>query len=187
MTRSKQLRIFTRLLALTVAVSPSTGQSEKTTGAVIPFNTFLANVAHSHYRDYANAPATKVENEQAFEEMRHHILKLYEGKKAVSSYIEDGQCWDCIPIDPHAATPPPAPAAPPPAPPTPQLPPAPPALRTPSRGAQHQPKRHLLPAGDHVQPASQGPCRCREGTFPMMRVTLERLTQFRSLRSFFSK
>jgi hypothetical protein len=74
----------------------STGASTPTPESLVPFTTFLQRVPHARYSDYSGLPTTKVQNEQEFEAMRSYILKIYNGKRADSSYLMNGQTFDCI-------------------------------------------------------------------------------------------
>ena len=82
------------------------GSSNPTPGSPVPFTTFLQRVAQAHYSDYAGLPTTKVQNEQEFEAMRAYILMQYNGKMADSSYLMNGQTFDCIISNSHPGNPP---------------------------------------------------------------------------------
>ncbi|HZU02964.1 MAG TPA: hypothetical protein VFA10_25070 [Ktedonobacteraceae bacterium] len=70
---------------------PSPPNSTNSPGSPVPFDTFLQQVAQAKYSDYAQLPTTKVQNAQAFEEMRTYTLNLYAGKQAISTYTINGQ------------------------------------------------------------------------------------------------
>ena len=48
------------------------------TAVLVPFNTFLQGVRSARYEDYAGRSGAKVRDQAAFEEMRAHVLKMYD-------------------------------------------------------------------------------------------------------------
>ena len=80
------------------ACGSSAGGSNATSSShsVISFPQFLQSVAGAHYSDYAHLSITKVQNEEAFEEMRVYILHLYSGVRVLSTYVFDGNAFDCV-------------------------------------------------------------------------------------------
>lgn len=148
-------------------------------GSSADFTTFLQQVARARYTDYSMLPSTKVQNEQEFETMRSHILTLYAGKQIVSSFREpNGLYWDCAVVAPSHANPPPF---------------------SPQSWGNGQTKND--PFINKAEPVTTGPegtdhevlnnrpinsAGCQEGTYPWMRVTLERLVQFPTLQEFLS-
>ena len=138
--------------------SSTTGSSGSTNGTVVPFSTFIQNVSQAQYSDYAPRSTTKVQNEQAFEEMRTHILKLYDGVKVGSTYMANGQTFDCIVPTGVAKSGPPQ------------------NVSAPSTSGTQQGQ-----AGTSTQSS------CKNGTIPMQRVTLEQLVQFPTLQAFLAK
>ena len=78
--------------------SSTTGSSSSTNNSPVPFNTFLQSVSQAQYSDYTQLSTTKVQNKQAFEEMRTHILNLYNGVKVNSTYMVNGQVFDCVAV-----------------------------------------------------------------------------------------
>ena len=61
----------------------------------------LQGEAHA---DYAIMPASRVAHEDAFAEMKNHIVSLYEGVEAQHSFVdESGSIFDCIPVEQQPA------------------------------------------------------------------------------------
>jgi hypothetical protein len=121
------------------------------------------------------APDSKVDNEDAFDEMKQPILNLYRGVEAQHSFlVEDGQqVVDCIPIEQQ------------------------PAVR---RFGGPVLKPRPLPEGS---PSSDGPLpgqldpqtkdrfanamACPDGTIPMRRITLDEMSRFQNVRALLQK
>ena len=61
----------------------------------IPFKIFIKQVKSAKYEDFRY---TKVESEAAFEQMRSHILEMYEGVTDATSFVQDKEYADCIKI-----------------------------------------------------------------------------------------
>lgn len=66
--------------------------------APIPFDKFIKSVAQARYSNYRSLPGAKVESEAEFEKMKKHILHFYDyyGRKAYSTFMSDGRCFDCL-------------------------------------------------------------------------------------------
>lgn len=138
----------------------STGGSNTTSSSstLVPFDTFLQNVSHAQYSDYSSLPTAKVQDEQAFNQMRDYILKLYTGRQVANSYIVNGRSFDCLvntSVSKQAN--PPAPSG--------------------SQGSANNSGQANTSTSSH----------CKTGTIPMERVTLERLVQFPTLQAFLGK
>jgi hypothetical protein len=158
------------------AISQSTvaHASSGTSGTFISFSTFLKSVSTARYDTYA--AYGQVRNEQSFAEMRSYVLGTYAGVQTVSSYVLDGEYFDCITVDSqpsvrhlhlkHLATPP--------------------QVETNGTTANS--------ALNSASPLTQGlkdqfgnAISCPDGTIPMQRITLERLSKFPSLQAFLAK
>jgi hypothetical protein len=151
------------LVALGVASSSIWNASQqKGTQSIEALPTFLDKVAVARYGDFTGLPSTRVRSEQAFEEMRRHILDLYAGKRATSAYPMGNQVYDCIIMTPRHVTAP-----------TPVIPPA--AGSKPWTGSPQQYE-------DTVGTSS-----CEPGSFPMRRVTLDQMVQFPTVHDFLGK
>ena len=144
---------------------------------------FVDSIESSKHAHYLARVESKVAHEDAFAEMKAHILKLYERTEAPHSFMDgSGAIFDCIPIEQQPAlkgSPGPVPTAP-------DLPP-----REVAGGPQDADERK-----DSLIPSPFGPDRtdwhgnamsCPPGTIPMRRVTLETLTRFETLKDFFRK
>ena len=77
-----------------------TSMVPKTPGTAdfVPFTTFLQGVRSARYEDSTGRDVVKVRDQAAFEEMRAHILKMYDGVQPVHTFVSDGALFDCIAI-----------------------------------------------------------------------------------------
>jgi hypothetical protein len=145
------------------------------------FKEFLDSVRAAKHETYAARPNARVAHEDAFAEMRDHILKLYEQVDVHHSFEDaNGSIFDCIPIEQQPSlrgT-------------TGSVPKAP-DLPRPERGTapKDERKAHLIasPMGHDRRDKHGNVMHCPEGTIPMRRITLEDLTRFETLQHFFQK
>ncbi len=145
------------------------------------FKAFIDSLKPAKHRDYSARAASKVAHEGAFEEMKAHILKLYDKTKAPHSFMdESGAIFDCIPIEQQPALKGSAGAVPK----APDLP-----QHKAASGPQARRKDSLIasPMGPDKKDRHGNVMHCPAGTIPMRRVTLEDLTRFPSLNDFFRK
>jgi hypothetical protein len=144
---------------------------------------FLRDVRTAEYGDYAAREDARVRDEQSFEEMRRHVLRMYEGAVEVHSFLLDGHVVDCITVETQ------------------------PSIRLLGLGSlvREPPRttRAVEGAGPAPVPGSRrnaesilrlgladslgNEIRCPEGTVPVTRITLETLVRYETLRHFFSK
>ena len=145
-------------------------------------NAYLNSLQSATHAAYAIRPESRIAHEDAFSEMKAHILKLYEGTEVPHSFMdESGVIFDCIPVEQQ------------------------PGLRG---SKESVPKAPDLPGHGEPRAADKSeredvliqsplsPTRkdhhgnvmhCPSGTIPMRRVTLEDLSRFPTLRDFFRK
>jgi len=166
-------------VGLAQAVAPAVG--------FLPLAEFLPGVAAARFESFARGPGARVLSAAAFEEMRRHVLSLYEGVAldGVHSFLLDGHHFDCLPIEQqpsvrglgltHVETAP--------------LPLS--AAAEPGGDASGEPAE---PPARATSPLTLGSrdgfgneIHCAAGTIPMRRVTLEEMTRFETLRQFFEK
>ena len=138
-------------------------------------------VQSATHGEYAAKAGSRVAHEDAFAEMKAHILSFYDKTEAVQSFMDEGGgIFDCIPIEQQPAlrgSPGPIPKAP-------DLP-----WHEEAGGAKDERKASLIesPLGPDRKDQHGNVMHCPPGTIPMRRVTLEQLTQFATLRDFFQK
>src|ERR1700731_4716986 len=67
----------------------------------VQFADFLHDIAAADLAGYSALPETRVRTSEAFEEMRRHLLSLYEAVTAegVHSFVLDAQTFDCLPVE----------------------------------------------------------------------------------------
>ena len=152
---------------------------------------FLDSLQSASHGEYAARAASRVAHEEAFNEMKAHILQLYDGVAAPHSFTdESGAIFDCIPVEQQPAlrdsgqrvlTAPDLPplAAEPDGP-----------VQTAATGGQPDQRNDSL-IGSPLRRGREdfygNAMQCPEGTIPMRRVTLETLTRFETLQDFFRK
>ena len=145
-------------------------------------NAFLDSLQSESHSEYAARAASRVAHEEAFSDMKAHILGLYEDVEAQHSFMdESGAIFDCIPIEQQPSlrgSEESVPTAP-------DLPPH--AAAT--GGEQDEQSEALVgsPLGPDRRDWHGNVMQCPEGTIPMRRVTLQQLTRFETLQDFFRK
>jgi Neprosin/Neprosin activation peptide len=148
---------------------------------IASLNSFIDSLDSSSHDEFAARADSRVAHEDAFNEMRDHILGLYRGVSAAHSFTDEhGSIFDCIPIEQQ------------------------PALRGSDGSIPELPDLPPLPTGgqedaervDQLADLLLSPDRtdwygnvmnCPEGTIPMRRVTLEDMTRFATVRDFMQK
>ncbi len=163
--------------------SPTAGPPTPTgTTSYMPFDKFLAGVEEASYETYSDQPDSRVVDAQSFEAMRAHILRMYDGAETRSSFVVEGQTFDCIIVDTQ------------------------PTVRllgldtvereAPTGSSATEPGGGEAPGeGTSLespltlgnQDAFGNDIACEEGAIPMARLTLETMTRFATLDDFFGK
>ena len=148
---------------------------------ILPFDQFLAAVNDARHTEFAARPASKVAHEDSFADMRAHILRLYEGVEVVNSFVdENGSVFDCVPVEQQPSLRGAAGAVPS----APDLPP----MNAPASAAEERRDAQVPPQmAENKNDQFGNVMYCPPGTIPMRRVTLEDLTRFEDMRSFFRK
>ncbi len=147
---------------------------------LIPFDQFVQQVATTPLATEMSKPGTQVSDAPSFEAMRSHVLTMYNGVQVKHSFLLDTHPFDCVPMmqQPSVrlqhlttiATPP-------------SVGPAFPAAKGSSAAA-------AIPSQvDAAQPTDPlgNTIGCDSGSIPMRRVTLDDLSEFKSLSAFFQK
>jgi hypothetical protein len=167
------------LITLSGRLNAQSGPSQ-----FVPFNDFLASIRAADSGEYLARPTSRVKDAASFEEMRHHILTMYEGVEVSHTFVLDSSYFDCIPIMQQPSVRIPGLKSIASAPPQSVL--APPstaggeAAEVPVNSAsQVDPENPFDEFGNSVV--------CEENTIPMRRLTLEEMTRFPTLRRFFQK
>jgi len=161
---------LTTSLAL-ASMAPGAGQAgDLTAASPVPFKAFVDGVGAASAAAFVGRPGYQVTDPAAFEEMRSHLLRLYAGIDVHQSFTRGSATFDCIRYDQQPAvrfqglktiaSPPPI---------------------SPSVALHGAPSKL---DGHDATPAAES---CGAGTFPVRRLTLERLAHFPSLEAFFSK
>ncbi len=149
---------------------------------LVPFKEFVQSLAQTSIAEFAQDPTTKVTTAARFNEMRAYLLDHYQGVTVPHSFMdEDGQIWDCVPIDQQpslkgtglkVATPPPS------------LPVAPAEGQPAAKENTIMLQAQLTPdRKDHLGNVMH----CPKGTIPIRRITLDEMTRFETLDRFFHK
>lgn len=141
---------------------------------IVPFQEFLKSVQAVKVVEAAALPGARVRGSDEFEKMRQHILTRYRGIQVPHSFMdENGQIFDCVPIEEQGGGLESAEAATPP-----QLP------------EQAGEPAAVAPQAAPAPPAKDqfGNVRvCPAGTIPMRRITPEDIARFPTLERFFRK
>lgn len=161
------------------ALPHNTGPKDHGEGGFIKFQDFISGVTDATYDKWAH---TAVQNSTAFQEMRSHILNMYDGIGEVThSFVYDNEYGDCVDVNKQ------------------------PSLRL--QGIDHIAPTPLDSTCSEKGKGGHGPqvqsvdsplkldlkdsfgnvVFCRNLTIPFARLTLEKLTTFRTLDHFFSK
>ncbi|MBV9265766.1 MAG: neprosin family prolyl endopeptidase [Acidobacteriaceae bacterium] len=157
-------------------------QAQTAPAKFVPFRDFVQSVKGTDASVFLAGSATtaKVKEPASVEEMRQHLLKMYDGVSVSHSYVLGSQTFDCIPVDQQLSvralglkT-----IAQPPA-----FSPNGPGGANPSSRAS---KLSQLPAGKRIDDFGNA-LGCESGTIPMTRITLEQLSHFSNLHEFFEK
>lgn len=157
----------------------------------IAFDEFISSVRAAKLEDFTKASHARVESAAAFEEMKKHILFLYEGVTPKHTFLgRDNQFVDCVPIEQQAAL-----RNPRIGPLSLQLDPPKPALpshvsddRMPGNVRLPDQRRMAdITLKEGVRDSFGKEMYCTPRTIPMRRITLEEMTRFRTLNDFFAK
>lgn len=148
----------------------------------VSFTKFIETVQHAKFRDYAH---THVKSREAFEEMKAHILDMYDSVSMdkVTTFVLEHEHGDCIAIEEQPTvrklgikhierSPPPV------------------SFGNRTRLEGHKPGKFV----DADSPLKLGlkdrfgnPISCPKHAIPMARLSLEKLTRFGTLADFFAK
>lgn len=174
--------VFTTTLALFMLnglVSAQAGPKE-----FVPFRNFIDQAATADSAQYLARPDGEVKDAAAFEQMRQHILTMYDGVEVNHSFVLNSQYFDCVPVQEQ------------------------PTIRLLGLKSIASAPRQSVPGGklhsedrlrgesaasaSQVGPDDQfdqfgNPVGCEEHTIPMRRITLEELSRFKTLQQFFQK
>jgi len=152
-------------------VSAQSGPAE-----FVPFRNFIDQTATANADNYLGQPASKVKDAAAFEEMRQHILNMYQGVDVNHSFVLDSAHYDCVPTMQQPAvrkygikklaSPPDS---------------------VPAKASDSN--IDLTSSLDHENQfdAFGNSTHCEDDTIPMRRITLETMTRFQTLQQFFQK
>ena len=178
------MRYFKTILSFAFAMgfAGQAGAAEET--RFVPFAQFLSATKDAKASDFIGKQNLRVRDDASFQEMRDHVLSLYEGVTVKRSFVEDGRHVDCVPFDQQ------------------------PSLRggkaTGTDGSkQSSPEREAAPPavkkGDAQPRAAQSldltlikgkrdrfgnEMFCAKGTVPFRRVLIDDIARFRTLREF---
>jgi hypothetical protein len=148
----------------------------------VPFQQFLSATRDAKASDFVGKQNLRVKDDASFQEMRDHILSLYEGVTVKHSFVEDGRHVDCVPFEQqpslrggkgtdHSKQPSPAQRASPPA--------------TKKGDTQPRSAKSLdltLSRGKRDRFGNE--MFCAKGTVPLRRVTIDDIARFRTLSDF---
>ena len=146
----------------------------------VPFKDFLQSVHGADPAAHLSSPSVHVRDNQAFEEMRQHLLTMYRDVAVSHSFVLNSQHFDCVLVEqqpsvrllglPSTANPP--------------------ELGSSKPVSDGEPEDSVtafqLDLGNK-QDEFGNSLVCEDSTIPMRRITLENLTRFPTLRHYFDK
>lgn len=144
----------------------------QTIPALDSYSSFLARTRTAQYSQFRDLAGTRVTNAANFEQMREHVLTMYDGVKPSHSFLVGSHPFDCVPVDQQPSV---------------RLlgistiaqPPVDAPVGSGSVAAQFDEAHSFDSLGNSVT--------CAANSIPMRRITLEDLTQFPSLADFLKK
>jgi neprosin-like protein len=181
-TRKTHPAIFNIVLVLFMLNALISAQSRPTPKEFVSFRDFIDRTTTADSSEYLARSASRVKDAAAFEEMRQHILTMYQGVEVYHSFVLDSSHYDCVPIEQQPAvrkygikkiaSPPPQST-----------------LNKPASGGDEASSTKPASQLDPEKPFDEfgNSVHCEEHTVPMRRVTLETMTHFPTLRQFFQK
>jgi len=145
-----------------------------------PFQEFLDELHAAGPEQHIGVRGSRIAHEDAFSEIRAHLLQHYQGAEAQHSFAdENGSVFDCIPVSQqpalrHSREP---------------VPTAPDLPRAPSRAVATDQRQAMRVQPLHPDRRDQHGNRMHapDGTIPMRRLTIENLARFETLHQFFRK
>lgn len=142
---------------------------------------FTKVVDTAKHEQFLGKAGVRVANEQAFNEMKAHVVNLYRGLQTRNSFVdENGSVFDCIPVTQQ-------PALKASGQPLAQAPTMPPTEKKTGPLDDRRTLQATSPLAAGRKDALGNEMSCPEGYIPMRRITLEELTRFETLRHFFMK
>ncbi len=145
----------------------------------ISFSRFLSESREKKFEDFPRQPNVRVRDEAAFEEMKGHLLSLYDGVRVKQSFFETGHYVDCVPVAQQPSLKGEADAKPPARAATPTQPPKG------QKGGQAPGKTQTLNLTLTGKKDAFGhKMACPARTIPIRRVTLEDIVRFSTLSQF---
>ncbi|HVR07515.1 MAG TPA: neprosin family prolyl endopeptidase [Thermoanaerobaculia bacterium] len=170
-------------LLLVAGAAPAMVAAQQASGdTFVGLRAFLSAVTAAQPEAYMARPASKVRTSAAFEEMRRHVLTMYEGVQSKHGFVLDSQYFDCIPIEQQPSL---------------RLRKLKLAALPPARLASQAPSAQGKAPGAPSRVEPQGrlglvdkfgnKIACQAGTIPFRRLTLEEMSRFETLQQFFQK
>ena len=165
------------LVAVTTCMS-----AQETAHHFIPFDNFVSNTRSAEAGTMLALPGNKAASTANVEEMRQHILGLYDGVKVSHSFLLDGDHFDCVPTEQQpsirglglksiASAPKDE-------------------LKKPEGAGKSAPKANAITsqlAADQKFDEFGNSRVCEANTIPMRRVTLEEVSRFKTLKNYLEK
>jgi len=173
----RTLNLRTIIASIFVFVLLAGRVQAQSSGKFTPFQNFITGVQSANPGNYLGLPGGQVQDAAAFEEMRQHILTMYQGVHVSHGYVLDSHEFDCVPVLEQ------------------------PSVRLLGLVGVASPPPPTASAGDDAAimsltsqldgaasvDAFGNTVGCPEGTIPMRRITLEDMVRFATLQDFFHK
>ncbi|QAU24414.1 DUF239 domain-containing protein [Dyella sp. M7H15-1] len=184
-SRVRATRLSFVLAALcTALLGGSSFAAQTSQPSFVPFQQFLNSVKTANAATFVAQKSSAVKDSASFDEMQQYVLNLYKDAHVSQSFLLGNDHFDCIPMQEqpsvrklgiaHIATPPPASVS------------LPQAFSSGSAHNQAIPITSQLAENDQVDALGHSRT-CAAGTIPMRRITLEELSRFPNLKTYFQK
>src|SRR5262245_145091 len=83
-------------LGLTIVLCSTQVGAQTTSDRFVPFAEFIQSVRTAASSQYVGAAQARVSSTSAFNEMRQHLLRMYDSIHVGHSYVLDSQYFDCV-------------------------------------------------------------------------------------------
>jgi hypothetical protein len=175
-------KLLPALAAASILILAAPAAGTAASDGIPSFDAFIASVRAASQEQHAARPESRTAGASASAEMKAYILSIYHGVEAGQvrhSFLDENESiFDCIPVGQQPALR----GSPQVIPPAPELP------HAPSKMGATDSRPHLVaPLSPARKDLHGNTLFCTSGTIPMQRITLEQLTRFDTLRSFFRK
>ena len=177
LTLLQRLLVAAALTAFTMCAAQARAERER----FMSFTDFVQRVNQENSREYLARRGSKVKDAAAFEEMHQYILDMYRGVHVKHSYVLGSQTIDCVPIAQQPSVRDRG---------SNEIAPEPPTSAVAGRPSNEDSAAAVTPSRISTVKTTDefgNIIGCEERSIPVRRITLEQLSNFRTLREFLQK